>query len=64
MDIKGGLTSCQKFREPLSIFTQYKTTVTPKINILTIIIKMIIKMFIFGVTVVLYFLTSCPTSDY
>ena len=42
-----------RFREPLSIFTKYETTVTPKINILIII--MIIKMFIFGVTVVLYF---------
>ena len=37
-----------------STFTKYKTTVTLKINILIII--MIIKMFIFGVTViVLYF---------
>ena len=26
----------KKFREPLSIFTKYKTTVTPKINILII----------------------------
>ena len=59
----------QKFCKPLSIFTKYKTTVTPKINILIIkimmmmimimimilimIILMTIKMFIFGVTVVL-----------
>jgi hypothetical protein len=39
----------EKLREPLSILTKYKTTVTPKINIL-----MNIKMFNFGVNVVLY----------
>ena len=42
------------FRKGCWEYSEYKTTVTPKINIL-IINQLIIKMFIFGVTVVLYF---------
>ena len=37
-------TNIRKLREPLSIFTKYKTMVTPKINILNLF-----KMFIFEI---------------
>ena len=46
-----GPRTAQKFREPLSIFTKYKTTVTP-------------KMFIFGVTVVLYFVRTARLNTF